>query len=88
MRLLAEFAVDEAGDDRVGDVDLVARHRKRPHRAERVLRLADQPLAVAALQVTRRHVVDDACSPRRGRRRLSALMPRPALPMITASSAS
>ena len=44
-------------------VDFVARHGPGAHRAERVLRLADQPLAVETLQVARGHVVDDRVAP-------------------------
>ena len=60
---LADIAVDEAADRRVGDVDLVLAHGKRPHRTEGVLRLGDQPLAVAALQIARGDVVDDGIAP-------------------------
>ena len=47
----------------VGQIDLVPGHRPRTHRAERVLRLADEPLAVSALQIARRHIVDDGVAP-------------------------
>ena len=60
---LPELAVDPALDPGVLEVDLVAGHRPRTHRTERVLRLTDQPLAVETLQVARGHVVDDRVAP-------------------------
>src|SRR3984957_3958112 len=63
IRALPQLAVDVAGDRRVGDIDLLTGYRDRAHRAERVLRLADQPLTVASLQVARRHIIDDGIAP-------------------------
>ena len=87
LGILAQVFVDEATDAGGLDVDLVLRHRPRPHRAEGVLRLADQPLAVATLHVARGHIVDDGVAPDVlvG---VGLAMPRPPLPMITASSPS
>ena len=70
------------------EIDLVPGHRPGPHRAESVLRLADQPLAVAALQVARGYVVDDGVAPDVIERVRDASIPRPPLPMMTPSSAS
>src|SRR5271165_3740326 len=61
--VLPQLAVDPAADLRVGQIDLVAADRAWAHRAERILRLADQPLAVTPLQVARGHVVDDDGAP-------------------------
>ena len=63
IRALPELAVDGATDRRVADVDLVARDRKGAHGAEGVLRFADEPLAIARLQVARGHVIDDRVTP-------------------------
>ena len=87
--VLAQLAVDAAADRRVGQMSISsARHRPGAHRAEGVLRLADQPLAVAALQVAGGHVVDDGVAPDVVEGVLRCEMPRPPLPMMTASSAS
>src|SRR5262245_6889761 len=61
--VLPKFAVNPALDRRVREIDLVSRHSPWAHWAERVLRFADQPLAIAALQVTRRDVVNDGIAP-------------------------
>ena len=60
---LAQLGVDVAADRRVADVDLLTRDGIRTHRAERVLGFADQPLAVAALQIARGYVIDDGVAP-------------------------
>ena len=88
IRALPELAIDVAARS------ACRRGRSRraspptAHRTERVLRFADQPLAIACLQVARRHVVDDGVAPDMIECVLAALMPRPPLPMMTASSAS
>ena len=57
--VLAQLAVDAAGDAQVGDVHLVGGDDPRAHRPEAVDALAEEPLLVDALQVARRHVVED-----------------------------
>src|SRR5687768_4465441 len=59
MRVLPQLLVHPAADARVRAVELVGGDQPRPHRAERVDRLAEQPLLVAALNVARRDVVED-----------------------------
>src|SRR3954452_8625347 len=59
VRVLAQLAVDPASDVEVLRRDLVGGRDPRPHRAEAVERLAEEPLLVVALPVARRHVVDD-----------------------------
>ena len=57
--LLDALAVDRAADrEPLRVADLVGRHQGRAHRAERVERLAADPLPVAELQVARRDVVE------------------------------
>src|SRR5690606_16396053 len=61
--VLAQFPIDPAAHRRVGEIDFFAADRERPHGAEAVLRLADQPLLVPTLQVTGGDVVDDGVAP-------------------------
>ena len=61
--VLAQFTVDAGLQLQVGDVDVVGGHRPRAQRAERVERLADEPLLVVALQVACGHVVDEGVAP-------------------------
>ena len=62
-RVLAQLVVDPAAHAGVRAVELVGAGEPRPHRREGVERLAQKPLLVAALQVARRHVVDDGVAP-------------------------
>ena len=56
--VLADLAIDGAADAQpLRIADLVGGHEDRAHRAERVERLAADPLTVAELQVARRDVV-------------------------------
>ena len=57
--VLQDLVVHPALDlERLRVRDLVGGHERRAHRAERVERLAARPLAVAELDVARRHVVE------------------------------
>jgi len=60
VRVLAQFAVDPRPDAQgLGIGHLVARHHDGPHRREAVEALGPRPLAVVALQVPGRDVVED-----------------------------
>ena len=87
-RVLPQLAVDPAAHAGVAAVELVGVDDPRPHRAERVERLAHVPLLMAHLHVARRYVVDDRVAPdmlhRAGARECSFRL----RPMTTASSAS